>query len=343
MERSRSRFLRSSVRSRDSSSSRSEVSAREKIKDCCRKLVAFMCTQVGVGGLVVGYTIVGAFVFQYIETLEESESISKVKNWRIEFAEQLWGIVEDENTFDRTIFQNRTNCILVEYQELVVKEIKDKGYNGRTVKDIWTFPAALMFSLSIITMIGYGNMVARTDMGKCVTVLYAIFGIPLYVLYFMNMGEVLAGSFRWIYTWLYECTTERHEDEPPRRVIVPSTASLWVIGGYVITGALMFSAWEQWSYLDSTYFCVTSLCKIGLGDFVPGANISESQSGNHYKLVVNFIYMLIGLGLVAMCFNLMREQIRVKISEIKEDMGQCLESTRIASAKCCDEQKSSKY
>ncbi|GJQ69050.1 hypothetical protein Trydic_g6217 [Trypoxylus dichotomus] len=342
MERGR-RQLRSSVRSRDSSSSRSEVSAREKIKDCCRKLVAFMCTQVGVGGLVVGYTIVGAFVFQHIETLEESESIFNVKKWRNETAEKLWTIVEHENTFNRTSFHFKVNATLKNYQDKIVAEIKSRGYNGRTVGEIWTFPAALMFSLSIITMIGYGNMVARTDMGKCVTVLYAMFGIPLYVLYFMNMGEVLAGSFRWIYTWLYECTTEKREDDPPRRVIVPSSASLWVIGGYVVTGALMFSAWEQWSYLDSTYFCVTSLCKIGLGDFVPGANISESQSGNHYKLVVNFIYMLIGLGLVAMCYNLMREEIRVKVSEMKEDMGQCLESTRLATLKCCAKRRPVKY
>lgn len=302
-----------------------------------------MCTQVGVGGLVVGYTIVGAFVFQHIETLEENESIFNVRKWRSESAEKLWIIVEAENTFNRTSFHIKIDGALKDYQEKVVKEIKTKGYNGRTVTEIWTFPAALMFSLSIITMIGYGNMVARTAMGKCVTVLYAIFGIPLYVLYFMNMGEVLAGSFRWVYTWLYECTTERHEDDPPRRVIVPSSASLWVIGGYVITGAIMFSAWEQWSYLDSTYFCVTSLCKIGLGDFVPGANISESQSGNHYKLVVNFVYMLIGLGLVAMCYNLMREEIRVKVSEMKEDMGQCLESTRLATLKCCAKRKSAKY
>lgn len=300
-----------------------------------------MCTQVGVGGLVVGYTIVGAFVFQHIETQQESESIEKVETWRNESADKLWLIARVENTFNRTSFSIEVDIALKDYQKKVVHEIKSKGYNGRGVKEIWTFPAALMFSLSIITMIGYGNMVARTDMGKAVTVLYAIFGIPLYVLYFMNMGEVLAGSFRWIYTWLHECTTERRKNDPPRRVIVPSSASLWVIGGYVITGALMFSAWEQWSYLDSTYFCVTSLCKIGLGDFVPGANIfSESQSGDHYKLVVNFIYMLIGLGLVAMCYNLMREEIRVKVSEMKEDMGQCLESTKLATMKCCDKRKS---
>lgn len=126
--------------------------------------------------------------------------------------------------------------------------------------------------------------------------------------------------------------------EPARRVIVPSTACLWVIGGYILTGAVMFAEWEQWSYLDSTYFCVTSLCKLGLGDFVPGANISASQSGNNTKLVINFVYMLVGLGLVAMCYNLMREEVRVKVREAREDLAQCLDDAQarllVCMAKC---------
>lgn len=41
---------RSSVRSRDdSSSSIGSNQNTKRVKDCCRKTVAFMCTQVGVG------------------------------------------------------------------------------------------------------------------------------------------------------------------------------------------------------------------------------------------------------------------------------------------------------
>lgn len=325
---------RSSVRSRGSSST-SDVPAKEKFIDCCRKIVAFMCTQVGVGGLVVGYTVVGAFTFQYIETREEYPIIAVVNSTRTKYANILWDVVREENVFNKTTFNREVNKTLFEYQNLMVDSIK-RGYNGRTVQDMWSIPAALMFSLSIITMIGYGNMVPRTTWGKTVTVIYAVFGIPLYVLYFMNMGEVLAGVFRWIYTWLYDCSTERDENDPPRRVVVPSSASLWVIGGYIATGAIIFAEWEKWSYLDSTYFCVTSLCKIGLGDFVPGANINDFKVGSQTKLVVNFVYMLVGLGLVAMCYNLMREEVRVKVKEMKEDMGQCLEDTRVRLMACAN-------
>ncbi|XP_031333085.1 TWiK family of potassium channels protein 12 [Photinus pyralis] len=317
-------FFRSSVRSK-ASSSLSDLGSREKIKDCCRKVIAFMCTQVGVGGLVVGYTVVGAFAFRYIERQ------NKAFQFNVHFEgclNDIWKIAHQINTVNEPLFRTRMDTVLLEYQNKMVKLFRE-GFRGRTPEEIWSFPAALMFSLSIITMIGYGNMTPKTQWGKALTVIYAVFGIPLYILYFMNMGEVLAGCFKWVYTRLYECSSEDfEEEEKARRIVVPSRACLWVIGGYVLTGTVMFAIWERWNYLDSVYFCVTSLCKIGFGDLVPGANIQDSKGGSQTKLVINFMYMLVGLGLVAMCYNLMREEIRVKAKEFREDLTQCLEDTR---------------
>lgn len=333
MELEGGRFFRSSTRSKGSSST-SDVDPREKVKNCCRKLIAFMCTQVGVGGLVVGYAIVGAFAFKRIEEGYKVQ-FDKVLASRNECLEKVWNITLHFNVNNEELFRTNIEFALRDYQIAIVELFRD-GYRGRSPKEVWSFPAALMFSLSIITMIGYGNMTPKTPWGKALTVIYAVFGIPLYILYFMNMGEVLAGCFRWVYTWLHECSTGRQEDDrAPRRIIVPSSACLWVIGGYVLTGAIMFAEWEKWGYLDSTYFCVTSLCKIGFGDLVPGANIMDSKEGSQTKLVINFIYMLVGLGLVAMCYNLMREEIRVKVKALREDMNQCLEDTTARFLNCC--------
>ncbi|KAK5650684.1 hypothetical protein RI129_001713 [Pyrocoelia pectoralis] len=323
--------FRSSVRSKGSSSL-SDLDSREKIKDCCRKVIAFMCTQVGVGGLVVGYAVVGAFAFRYIERQNKAFQFNQHFDGCLN---DIWKIARTVNTVNEPLFRNRMDAVLLNYQNNMVRLFRD-GFRGRMPEEIWSFPAALMFSLSIITMIGYGNMTPKTQWGKALTVIYAVFGIPLYILYFMNMGEVLAGCFKWVYTRLYVCSSEDfEEEEKARRIVVPSRACLWVIGGYVLTGTVMFAIWERWNYLDSVYFCVTSLCKIGFGDLVPGANIQDSKGGSQTKLVINFMYMLFGLGLVAMCYNLMREEIRVKAKEFREDLAQCLEDTRTRFLYCC--------
>uniref|UniRef100_A0A336MTM9 CSON006651 protein n=1 Tax=Culicoides sonorensis TaxID=179676 RepID=A0A336MTM9_CULSO len=333
MERDRQR---SSVRSRDSVSI-SESDPREKIKDCCRKIVAFMCTQVGVGGLIVGYAIVGAFCFMSIENRNRPKVLDKIQQLRNETLEGLWNVTGTYNTLYEIEWKNETDSILKVYQSEFALAVK-QGYDGRTPQEVWTFPAALMFCLSVFTMIGYGNMYPKSDAGKVATVIYATFGIPLYILYFMNMGKILANIFKWLYRWLYECSSRANDDlesadgtssiATRKKVIVPSTACLWVISFYVAVGTIMFAQWEKWDYLDAAYFVVTSLCKIGIGDFVPGANIADSQSGKQTKLVINFVYLLLGMGLVAMCYNLMREEVRVKIQEIKEDTRLCLEDLK---------------
>ncbi|XP_030370925.1 TWiK family of potassium channels protein 18 [Scaptodrosophila lebanonensis] len=348
---------------------------RRRVKRCCRNFVTFMCTQVGVGALIVFYAICGALTFMQIEREYVDTTAAHVLALRQNCSQELWYITEEHNIFNKSQWANVTNAVLQDYQMQIAAIIKN-GYVGRSPEQIWSFPAALMFCLSVITMIGYGNMVPRTPWGKGFTVIYATFGIPLYILYFLNMGRVLARSFKFLYRSMHDCTEERSYDgrldalesgsyggmsQPRKKVIVPSTACLWVIFFYVLTGTIMFANWEKWSFLNSFYFCMTSLCKIGFGDFVPGASLTttadvdaatqklreditadpnevsqlQSITDQHSKLAINFIYMLLGMGLVAMCRNLMREEVRVKLKEMKEDAKLCMEDTRMRFVGCC--------
>lgn len=333
-----------SMRSRESSSTAGSEDPREKIKDCFRKFIAFMFTQVGVGALVVCYAILGAVSFMHIEKDSPDEQLKDVREWRQKCAERLWNITVSMNVFNETAFVQKADEVLKVFQSNITTAIHT-GYSGRSAQDIWSFPAALMYSLSVFTMIGYGNVFPKTVWGKLVTVAYACFGIPIYILYFCNMGKVLAKSFKWLYITAHECSRrddalfEDGEMPVKRKITVPSTACLWVISFYILSGTIMFGAWEKWNYLDSTYFCVISLCKIGFGDFVPGANIADSADGSHLKLVINFIYVLLGMGLVAMCYNLMREDVRVKVRELREDLKNCLDDITLKITVCMNDTK----
>ena len=56
------------------------------------------------------------------------------------------------------------------------------------------------------------------------------------------------------------------------------------------------------------------------GDFVPGTRIEVSSESNQTTLMINFIYLLLGLGLVAMCYNLLREEVLAKLKRVKSDV-----------------------
>ena len=100
-------------------------------------------------------------------------------------------------------------------------------------------------------------------------------------------------------------------------VTVPISLCLLVIVAYVVGGALLFSEWEGWELLDGSYFCFITLSTIGFGDMVPGDAISkDAQDGDeasvgpvNNKFVLCSMYIIIGMALIAMCFNLMQEKV----------------------------------
>jgi hypothetical protein len=98
-------------------------------------------------------------------------------------------------------------------------------------------------------------------------------------------------------------------------VTVPISLCLLVMVSYVVGGALLFSEWEGWGYLEGSYFCFITLSTIGFGDMVPGDSISDdteellSVAPVNNKFVLCSMYILIGMALIAMCFNLMQEKV----------------------------------
>ena len=49
---------------------------------------------------------------------------------------------------------------------------------------------------------GYGHIAPRTDYGRLMTIIYAIFGIPLTVFTVTNLGTIMATSFRFTYKFI---------------------------------------------------------------------------------------------------------------------------------------------
>jgi len=49
---------------------------------------------------------------------------------------------------------------------------------------------------------GYGHITPRTDGGRLVTMLYAIFGIPLTLYALTNLGFIMATAFRFLYKYI---------------------------------------------------------------------------------------------------------------------------------------------
>ena len=108
--------------------------------------------------------------------------------------------------------------------------------------------------------------------------------------------------------------------EDYQQTTIPLTSCILLLLSYILSGGAIFSAWEDWAFLDGAYFCFVSLMTIGFGDFVPGNyyiyNIDQNISSReaNAKIILGSLYILFGMGLIGMCINLMQEKIFLKVS-----------------------------
>ncbi|XP_044738473.1 TWiK family of potassium channels protein 18 [Chrysoperla carnea] len=426
----------------------------EKLKDYFRNFIAFMFSNVGIVGLVVGYTIAGAFIFMAIEGESSKQRTYDVIKMRNATAARLWKLTDTTNTLNESFWKSVVKTEMEDYQEHIVNAIR-LGYDGADEDSKqWSFSGAFLYSLTVITTIGYGNIAPRTEWGKVTTIIYAIIGMPLFLLYLSNIGDIMARSFKWTYAKCCLCrwcpsvtrrraerrkrrrrmqlqqlqhnndhndddddededednndiigaasvvgrhhrgdhgdgsseasiesevqqhftttarddwqrnrntgnnsittssarlermrrksiisagTTDMEDDDDddddeddeeddsemendPQQITVPLTICLAIMVGYVCGGALLFSQWENWDFLDGSYFCFISLSTIGFGDIVPGDKIVRNSQGIELSFIFCSMYLYLGMALIAMCFNLMQEEVIHKIRTVMKTL-----------------------
>lgn len=133
----------------------------QKCKDYLRQFVAFMFSNIGIIGLVVGYTIAGSFMFIAIEGPAYDNRIRQVEKIRNEAAAHLWDTTCCRvNIFSEISWRNHVHAELMKFQSKIVEEVQRYGYEGEeSSSNRWSFSGAFLYSLSVITTIGKSSHV----------------------------------------------------------------------------------------------------------------------------------------------------------------------------------------
>lgn len=95
------------------------------------------------------------------------------------------------------------------------------------------------------------------------------------------------------------------------------TLCILVLLGYVCLGAWVVTRWEKWRFLDSFYFCFLTLTTISFGD-------SRSQRTGRldsFTATTEWFcsfYILFGMALTSMFFNILHEEISQRFKQWKQ-------------------------
>ncbi|KAF6036553.1 KCNK18 [Bugula neritina] len=104
-------------------------------------------------------------------------------------------------------------------------------------------------------------------------------------------------------------------------VTVPVYLCLVVMAAYIVGGALLFSLWDQWEFIEGAYFCFVTLTTIGFGDYVPGIVNGYSGKNGTERLILCSLYVFFGLALIGMCIDLMQADVLHKLRWVAHKMG----------------------
>ncbi|XP_052894698.1 uncharacterized protein LOC128302023 isoform X1 [Anopheles moucheti] len=140
---------------------------------------------------------VGGIAFRLTEGTFESQYKCGVKRVKREFIDQLWLSSHNQREEDwKLTARNRLRKFEEELQ--IAFEAGMKTYSGNTA---WNFVNGVIYSLTVVSTIGYGHISPSTTTGRALTILYAIIGIPIFLIVLADFGKLFTRGIKFM--WAY--------------------------------------------------------------------------------------------------------------------------------------------
>ncbi|XP_030308200.1 potassium channel subfamily K member 16 [Calypte anna] len=273
-----------------------------------------MCSgKLQTGLLVAGYFIyllVGAAVFQALERAAEKQEKMAAAQMKEAFLQN---------------FTHLTVAEMEQFMKNLTEAIQNGVYpvgNESQIEDSnWDFSDSFFFAGTVVSTIGYGTLRPKTAGGQIFCVFFALFGIPLNIVFLHRVGKMLSLLCKKLGKFLYEKGMRKKR-------IKSLTLLFFLVTGILVflcLPSLFFQMTEGWSYSEGIYFAFITLSTIGFGDYVIGKKVKGKQPGrnyfSYYRMLVA-IWILFGLAWIALLFNLLTTVLEDTEKIIVKDLHQ---------------------
>ncbi|XP_071317655.1 potassium channel subfamily K member 13 isoform X2 [Trachinotus anak] len=252
-------------------------------------------------GLILLYLLCGAAIFSALEHPFELR------------ARRLWKQQLDNFTQRYRVNLGALQTLLRQYEEA-----NGAGIRVDALRPRWDFSGAFYFVGTVVSTIGFGMTTPATIAGKIFLIFYGLIGCAATILFFNLFLERIITMLAYIMRWCHErrlrcggvgVMSSREEtsgEEDSLEGWKPSVYYVMLILGVAsiviaCSASTLYSSMENWSYVDSLYFCFVAFSTIGFGDLVSSQR-QQYESQEAYRLG-NCLFILMGVCCIYSLFN----------------------------------------
>ncbi|XP_040415540.1 potassium channel subfamily K member 16-like isoform X1 [Cygnus olor] len=281
----------------------------------CRIPPRAMCSgKLQTGLLVAGYFVyllVGAAVFQALERTAEKQQKMAAAQMKEAFLQNFPHLTVAEM---EQFMKNLT--------EAIQNGVYPVGNESQTENSNWDFSNSFFFAGTVVSTIGYGTLRPKTAAGQIFCVFFALFGIPLNIVFLHRVGKMLSLLCKKLGKFLYEKGMRKKKIKFLTLLFFLATGILV----FLCLPSLFFQITEGWSYSEGIYFAFITLSTIGFGDYVVGKQPGRIYFSYYRTLVA--IWILFGLAWIALLFNLLTTVLEDTEKIIVKDLHQIVKVSK---------------
>ncbi|XP_032234486.2 potassium channel subfamily K member 15 [Nematostella vectensis] len=172
----------------------------------------------------------------------------------------------------------------------------------------WDFLGACAFTFAALLTVGYGDITPETPIGRGLTIIYCLVGLPLSVMALKTGGEAVVHLISLTEAFFYSRTCGTPPSPHSLRRCLATSVILVAVYLCLMAGLGMYL--EEWSFLDSFYAWFITFSTIGFGDLVPLESFRQRATSDADILFAGIaitLPYLIGFCLVSCVINLLVE------------------------------------